>query len=257
MYQVFAIPAFSDNYLWALVTKDGNCAIVDPGDATPVIEFLQKHNYTLTDILLTHHHSDHIGGVDTLLNTYSNINVYGPSTSRFPMVTIPCKDNDEIVLPKLNIKLNVMEVPGHTLDHICYFDHDNIFSGDTLFSAGCGRLFEGTPEQMYNSLNRIGELNENANVYCAHEYTSANIKFALTVNQNNQDLVNYSEVTKALIKDNKPTIPTLLSTELKINPFLRSNDQNIKQTISQKFNLVLPISDLECFTYLRKWKDQF
>lgn len=257
MYQVFAIPAFSDNYLWALVNKDGNCAIVDPGDATPVIDFLQKHNYTLTDILLTHHHSDHIGGVNTLLNTYANVNVYGPSTSRFPMVTKPCKDNDQIVLPQLGIKLTTMEVPGHTIDHICYFDQDNIFVGDTLFSAGCGRLFEGSPEQMYNSLTRISQLDENTNVYCAHEYTSANIKFALTVDKTNQDLVEYNEATKALIKDNKSTIPTSLSTQLKINPFLRSNDHEIKKAISQKFNLILPISDSDCFTYLRKWKDQF
>jgi hydroxyacylglutathione hydrolase len=257
MYQVIAIPAFTDNYLWALVNNEGYCAIVDPGDALPVIEFLDKHNYTLTDILLTHHHSDHIGGVDALLKKYTNINVYGPSTSRFTMVNNPCTDKENILLTKLNIKLTVMEVPGHTIDHICYFDDDNVFLGDTLFSAGCGRLFEGTPEQMHHSLTKISQLNNNTNIYCAHEYTLANITFALNVDPDNQDLIDYDLFTKQQRANNMSTIPTKLSTQLAINPFLRSSDTQIKQAIKAKFDLTNSISDQTCFTYLRKWKDSF
>ena len=257
MYQVIAIPAFSDNYLWAIVNQEGYCAIVDPGDASPVIDFLQTHNYTLTDILLTHHHPDHIGGVDALLNTYNNINVYGPSTERFPMVNKPCKDNDQITLPQLNIALTVMEVPGHTIDHICYFDQLSLFVGDTLFSAGCGRLFEGSPEQMHQSLTRISALDKHTIVYCAHEYTLANLKFALTVNAENQDLIAYNNSATQLRSENIATIPTVLSTQLDINPFLRSFDPAIKQAVIKHFNLKGSITDVECFTYLRKWKDKF
>lgn len=257
MYQVIAIPAFSDNYLWALVNNDGYCAIVDPGDAAPVIDFLDKHNYTLTDILLTHHHPDHIGGVNTLINTYENINVFGPSTSRFPMVDKPCKDNDQVLLIKLNIKLTVMEVPGHTRDHICYFDNENLFVGDTMFSAGCGRIFDGSPEQMYNSLTRLTELNKNTNIFCAHEYTLANLAFALTVDQDNQDLIKYNTLAKQQRAQKQATIPTLLSTQLAINPFLRTKNSSLKQTVIDHFNLNSSITDVECFTYLRKWKDKF
>jgi len=257
MYQVIAIPAFSDNYLWALVSNDGYCAIVDPGDAAPVIEFLDKHNYTLTDILLTHHHSDHIGGVNTLLNTYNNIRVYGPNTQRFTMVSNPCDDQDTITLTKLNIELTVMEVPGHTIDHICYFDDQNAFVGDTLFSAGCGRLFEGTPEQMYNSLTKISQLDKNTNIYCAHEYTLANVDFALTVDPSNQDLIDYNLLTKQQRANNISTIPTKLSTQLAINPFLRTSYSQLKQSVKDKFRLTGVISEQACFTYLRKWKDTF
>ena len=257
MYQIIAIPAFSDNYLWALVNNDGYCAIVDPGDAAPVIEFLDKHNYTLTDILLTHHHSDHIGGVETLLKTYNNINVYGPSTSRFTMVTQPCNDSQTISLTKLNIELTVMEVPGHTIDHVCYFDNQNAFVGDTLFSAGCGRLFEGTPEQMHHSLTKISQLDKNTNIYCAHEYTLANVDFALTVDPHNQELLDYAAETKQQRANNISTIPTRLSTQLTINPFLRSANSTLKQSVKDKFAVTGAITEVECFTYLRKWKDSF
>lgn len=257
MYQVIAIPAFSDNYLWALVSNDGHCAIVDPGDAVPVIEFLDNHHYTLTDILLTHHHSDHIGGVNTLLEKYNNVNVFGPNTPRFTMVNKPCDDLEIISLTKLDIELTVMEVPGHTIDHICYFDNQNAFVGDTLFSAGCGRLFEGTPEQMHHSLTKISQLDKNTNIYCAHEYTLSNIAFALTVDPDNQDLIDYDVLTKQQRVDNISTIPTKLSTQLAINPFLRSSNSQLKQAVENEFTLNGVISDKVCFSYLRKWKDVF
>lgn len=257
MYQVFAIPAFSDNYLWALVHSNGNCAIIDPGDAEVVIEFLNQNNYTLTDILLTHHHNDHIGGVNTLITRYPNINVYGPATDRFDMVTKPCKDNQQIYLDKLECQFTVMAVPGHTIDHISYYDQSSIFLGDTLFSAGCGRLFEGTAAQMHQSLSKVAQLNSKTQVYCAHEYTLANIDFALTVDPNNRHLIEYQKQSQVKRANNRATIPTSLSTELLINPFLRANNNSIKQAVAEHFNLNTDISEVDCFTYLRKWKDTF
>ncbi len=255
MYQVFEIKALQDNYIWALV-QGTNCVIVDPGQSQPVLDFLIENNLTLTDILLTHHHPDHVAGVEELTTEYPNTQVYGPNTARFKMVNFPCQQGTKVTL-NAGIELTVIELPGHTIDHIAYHDDTNAFVGDTLFSGGCGRLFEGTPKQMLNSLNKLSQLPANTKVYCAHEYTQANLAFAKAAEQSNQQLELYiTEVSKKR-EQNQSTIPTTIGQELKINPFLRSNKDEIKRTIQQEFDLGnLPTTE-ESFALLRKWKDNF
>lgn len=255
MYQVSKINAFRDNYIWALVKND-RCAIVDPGDAQPVLDFISINQLTLTDILITHHHPDHIGGIDALIAEFPNVEIFGPATERFSMVTTPCSDGLTINT-KLGAELTVFELPGHTIDHICFIDELHAFVGDTLFSGGCGRLFEGTPAQMMKSLNRLGQLPEETHIYCAHEYTQANLAFALTVEDNNPALTNYINEVNAKRDHLEATIPTTIKKELRINPFLRASQPQIKQKIMQHYQLNALPKDLESFTLLRKWKDNF
>lgn len=255
MYQVSKINAFRDNYIWALVKNDG-CAIVDPGEAQPVLDFLEINQLTLTDILLTHHHPDHIGGVQTLIEKFPDAEVFGPATERFSMVTSPCTD-DLLIKTKLGAELTVMELPGHTIDHICFVDELHAFVGDTMFSGGCGRLFEGSPAQMHQSLTRLAQLPEETHVYCAHEYTQANLAFALAVESNNDQLAKYISEVELKRSHLESTIPTTIKTELAINPFLRASQNEIKQNLIRHFELSEVPSDLETFTLLRKWKDKF
>lgn len=255
MYQVSKINAFRDNYIWALVKND-RVAIVDPGEAQPVLDFININQLQLTDILITHHHPDHIGGIQTLIEQFPNVEVYGPATERFPMVTVPCTDNLNIET-KLGAQLTVIELPGHTIDHICYIDEFHAFVGDTLFSGGCGRLFEGTPEQMMGSLSRLAQLPEETHVYCAHEYTQANLEFAIKVEANNLQLTDYIDEVNSKRTHLEATIPTTIGTELAINPFLRSAKNEIKQSLMQHYELNKQPNDLESFTLLRKWKDNF
>ncbi|NVK23814.1 MAG: hydroxyacylglutathione hydrolase [Gammaproteobacteria bacterium] len=255
-YQIFRIAAFSDNYIWALV-NDKYCAIVDPGEAAPVIEFLIHNKLTLTDILITHHHPDHIGGIDELQQRFAPINIFGPTSDRFPMVTQPCIEGDVINL-SANIELNVLELHGHTRDHIGYYDVQHAFVGDTLFSAGCGRLFEGTPEQMFESLQKLQRLGDDIKVFCAHEYTQNNIKFALVVDPNNTALLEYQQKVRTLRNKGAASIPTTIGIERQVNPFLRCHDRSIKHNIEQHFNSNGDIkSDTEYFALLRQWKDNF
>lgn len=255
MYQVSKINAFRDNYIWALVKND-RCAIVDPGDAEPVKEFLAINQLILTDILITHHHPDHIGGVQELLGLYPNANVFGPNTERFPMVTHPCTEGLAIKT-NLGADMTIMELPGHTLDHICYIDELHAFVGDTLFSGGCGRLFEGTPEQMHLSLSRLAQLPEETHIYCAHEYTQANLSFAAKVEGNNPDLVAYINEVNSKREHLEATVPTTIKTELAINPFLRANQSEIKRSVMEQYQLNREPDHLQSFTLLREWKDNF
>ena len=255
MYQVSKINAFRDNYIWALVKND-RCAIVDPGDAKPVLDFISINQLTLTDILITHHHPDHIGGIKELIEQFPNVEIFGPATERFPMVTTPCVEG-QVINTNLGAELKVFEVPGHTLDHICFVDELHAFVGDTLFSGGCGRLFDGTAAQLMTSLSRLAHLPEETHIYCAHEYTQANLEFALTVESNNASLVNYSTEVNAKRDHLEATIPTTIRTELQINPFLRASHPKIKQKIMQHYQLNELPNDIESFTLLRKWKDNF
>lgn len=252
---IFPISAFEDNYIWCLHDQD-SCVVVDPGDATPVLAYCQQHQLSLVGILITHHHWDHTGGIDALLDVFPDIPVFGPNNPKITQVTHALSQGDEIVLPVLDNQFSVIEVPGHTLDHIAYYGELGLFCGDTLFSAGCGRLFEGTPEQMYQSLAKLSALPDETVVYCTHEYTMANIAFALAVEPNNQDLQNYQEWAKQQRKNNMPTLPSSIQRELAVNPFLRCHSVELVNNVSQNKANSLS-SEQAVFTALRRWKDNF
>ena len=213
---ILPIKAFKDNYIW-LIQEKLNGIIVDPGDAKPVLKTLKEKKIDLKAILITHKHHDHMGGVEELIKNYPNVQIYGPKNIEFKFKYHIVKEDDVISIYGTDVKFNVIETPGHTLDHIVYVDSENLFCGDTLFACGCGRLFEGTYDEMFKSLLKISSLNPNTKVYCAHEYTKENIQFALTIDQDNYQL---NERYKKL-QDIEITIPSLLKEELETNPFLR------------------------------------
>lgn len=230
-----------------MVNSKTNCgAIVDPGTASPVLKELERLNIKLSAILITHHHKDHTGGIAELLK-HHNVPVYQPSN---------CNDGDSIAIAELGLKFQVIATPGHTLDHIVYYGDNKLFCGDTLFAGGCGRLFEGSATQMFHSLQKLKILNPSTKVYCAHEYTQANLKFAATVEPDNQDLtLRLAKVAK--LRDNGAiTLPSSIALELKTNPFLRVSQETIRQNVTQFCNQEL-IDELAVFSMLRKWKDRF
>ena len=227
------IEAFQDNYIW-LIHNDQNCVIVDPGDAGPVISALERKNLNLVAILITHHHADHIGGVIALQEKYPHIKIFAPQKDKYDFVNISLKNGDEINIPELQINYKIIEIPGHTRGHIAYYDKKNLFCGDTLFACGCGKIFDGTHEQMYNSLKKISALPKDTKIYCAHEYTKKNISFALSLDPDDTNL----KLRKALVFNMKNTIPSSLEEELKTNPFLKC-------------------TSLEAFKRLRDLKDQY
>ncbi|MGB0899630.1 MAG: hydroxyacylglutathione hydrolase, partial [Psychrobium sp.] len=239
-YKVDAIQAFNDNYIWA-IHKDNNdnCIIVDPGSADEVLRFLADNNMSLIAILITHHHRDHIGGVSTLLAHFPNVPVYGPSKEAMKSVTHPLTDGEEITISALGITLNVIEVPGHTLGHIAYVDSHSLFCGDTLFSGGCGRMFEGTPQMFSSSLSKLSTLPSTTLVYCAHEYTLSNLTFAKAVSPNSSELEKYIEHCEKKRARNLSTIPSSINTELAINPFLRLQDPDVINALNSKFSINL------------------
>ena len=252
---IFPISAFEDNYIWCLHDQD-SCVVVDPGDATPVLAYCQQHQLSLVGILITHHHWDHTGGIDALLDVFSDIPVFGPNNPKITQITHALSQGDEIVLPVLGNQFSVIEVPGHNLDHIAYYGELGLFCGDTLFSAGCGRLFEGTPEQMYQSLAKLTALPDETAVYCTHEYTLANISFALAVEPNNQDLQKFQGWAKGQRENSKPTLPSSIQRELTVNPFLRCHSVELVNNVSQNKAQSLS-SEQAVFAALRKWKDNF
>jgi len=257
------IKAFSDNYIWAITNKQV-ATLVDPGDASVCIEFLEKNTLTLTSILITHHHSDHTGGINQLVDYCQqkkwSLTVYGPANENIPQCDVKLNENDLVVLDELNINFRIIDLPGHTAGHIAYFATDHVmpilFCGDTLFSAGCGRLFEGSPEQMLNSLTKLANLPENTQVYCTHEYTQANLAFALTVEPNNQALVTYNKKVNELRSKGYATIPSTIELEKQINPFLRCYKQSV-QASAQQFATDSNGTPQDTFTTIRRWKDQF
>jgi len=227
---ILPIKAFKDNYIW-VIHRNEFAVIVDPGESSQVIEFMDNSGLKPVAILITHKHYDHIDGVKTILNHYPAIEIYGPVKCSLPFPYKPVKEGDIVTIKDVEIKYMVIEIPGHTLDHVAYLDNDVLFCGDTLFGCGCGRLFEGTAEEMYSSLQKIKALNKKTKIYCGHEYTLNNIRFAMTQEVDNLDLTSrYRKVLKQEV-----TIPTLLSEELKTNPFMKaSSSQNLKEIRERK-----------------------
>ncbi|KHT63631.1 hydroxyacylglutathione hydrolase [Photobacterium gaetbulicola] len=252
MLTIKSIPAFNDNYIWLIHSPDNHCVVVDPGDATPVLEFLEREALELDAILITHHHHDHIGGISELKRRYPNIHIVAPSAEPIPGVSQSVDDGDQVEI--FGERFMVLGVPGHTAGHVAYVGDGKLFCGDTLFSAGCGRLFEGTAAQMYASLQKLSALPDETEVYCAHEYTSSNLAFALVAEQDNPHLQRYREEVSRMRAQGISTIPSTLKQEKLINPFLRCDQPSIKKSVANKS---VNESDVETFAALRRWKDEF
>jgi hydroxyacylglutathione hydrolase len=260
--QVRPVRALSDNYIWLIEsprTPDRMVA-VDPGESAPVVAELRRRGASLAAILLTHHHPDHIGGVGGLLEQ-GPVPVIGPDDPRIPLRTRTVGDAERCDLPDLGLSFEILAVPGHTLSHIAFWGHDALFCGDTLFSAGCGRLFEGTPTQMNDSLNRLRALPPQTRMFCGHEYTAANLRFALTVDPENQSALEYrAALEQARVADPPglvtPSLPSLLSLEIRVNPFLRCDTAVIRAAAEAHVGKPLT-GAAEVFAVLRAWKDQF
>lgn len=256
-FSIHSIKSFNDNYIWALVNFDSKVLwIVDPGDSAPVIEFIEKNNLKLIGALITHHHYDHCDGLDILSKKYDII-IYGPAHASIKATHI-VKDEEMINLFGLDLIFKVLGIPGHTLEHVAYYcASDNfIFCGDTLFSAGCGRVFEGTFEQMHDSLSKLSSLPNYTKIYCAHEYTLSNLKFAKYVEPDNQDIDEYVLYVKECIESSKPSLPSNIFIEKKVNPFLRTEEVSIINNLKANLNIDL-IDSVHVFSELRILKDSF
>lgn len=251
MHQLNPILAFSDNYIWCLRDKNNYCVIVDPGTADPVIDYLQRNNLTLAAILITHHHLDHTGGISKLLR-FSQVALYG--SNQTPQVTDVVEEDQEITISPMSLTFTVLKIPGHTLDHVAYYTKGLAFTGDTLFTAGCGKIFEGSAAQMYHSLQKLNNLPLETLIYCGHEYTEKNLQFAEMVEPNNKDIQTRLQETHLLRQKNKPTVPASLSIEKNTNPFLRCEEPAVIAAASTyaKRSLQDPIEVLET---LREWKN--
>lgn len=256
---VLPVPAFKDNYLW-LVHDGVNAAAVDPGAAEPILAALATHHLTLTAILLTHHHADHIGGVPELLR-HAPVPVFGPRSDGIDAVSVPLAEGDRVSVPGLALTLRVLDVPGHTLGHIAYVRETPgahwLFCGDTLFGAGCGRLFEGTPAQMRASLDKLAALPDDTSVFCAHEYTLANLRFAHAAEPGNGRIEERMAADAERRANGIPTIPTTIGMEKATNPFLRYREPAIAQRLVDMGKMQADGSALDTFTALREWKNTF
>ncbi|QIH08399.1 MULTISPECIES: hydroxyacylglutathione hydrolase [unclassified Pseudomonas] len=255
MIQISALPAFTDNYIWLLQDHRNHCcAVVDPGDASPVLAWLEQHpGWRLSDILITHHHHDHVGGVERL-KQHSGATVHGPAREKIPARDNALDDNDQLQI--LGWDFTVLAVPGHTLGHIAYYHRGLLFCGDTLFAAGCGRLFEGTPEQMHHSLSRLAALPDDTLVYCTHEYTLGNLRFAQAVEPDNPDIAQRLEKVVQMREQGVMTLPSTLALERLTNPFLRTGETSVKQKADERNGQDNP-SQSAVFAALRAWKDKF
>ena len=253
MLSVEPIKAYTDNYIWLVSTNEGSI-VVDPGESKEILNLIDSNKIDLKGVLITHHHYDHTNGLLDLTNKM-NLEVYGPK--KIEGINNIVKESDKFSL--IGIDFEVIEIPGHTLDHLAFYSSNNrdpiLFCGDTLFAGGCGRVFEGTFEQMFESLKKISNYPKETKIFCGHEYTLSNLKFALEVDEDNKQLADEYINVKKLISSDIPSLPTNLNKELKVNPFLRCNEINIKNKVIDKFDII--DDELEIFTALRKWKDNF
>ena len=253
MLEIVPVKAFKDNYIWTL--RDGKrAAVVDPGDARPVIDYLAREKLDLVAILATHHHADHVGGIPELLER-GRVPVYGPRGEPIESLTRAVHEGDSVTIPELGVSFAVLDIPGHTRAHIAYYGADCLFCGDTLFACGCGRVFEGTPEQMYASLEKLRALPDSTRVYCGHEYTLANIGFARSVEPGNAALGAREARDRKLREAGKPTLPTTLGEEKATNPFLRCLEPAVVES-ANKYLGARAADPVRVFAAIRDWKNR-
>jgi hydroxyacylglutathione hydrolase len=252
--QIIPLPAFRDNYIW-LLRQDRLAVVVDPGDAAPVRRYLTEQGLSLAAILVTHHHPDHTGGIAELL-TDSPVPVFGPAGEAIPGRSEAVREGDVVRIPGIDLEFQVLDVPGHTAGHVAYFGGTTLFCGDTLFAAGCGRIFEGTPEQLHASLEKLAALPADTLVYCTHEYTLSNLAFAAAVEPDNHDLAERTARCQALRAEERPTVPFPLGEERLSNPFLRVTEPAVIARAEAETGgpLSTPVA---VFAALREWKNRF
>lgn len=250
MLEILPIPAFRDNYIW-LLKRGQHAVVIDPGDAAPVISTLESLSLELDAILITHHHSDHIDGVVELLQHWP-AKVYAPKREQYSFPHQAVEENSIVHLEALNLDLTVLEVPGHTLGHVAYYGANYLFCGDTLFGGGCGRLFEGTPQQMYDSLQRLARLPKNTAVYCTHEYTEHNLRFARSLDPDNTALARRQTAAAETRLADRPTLPSSIALELETNPFLRCETKAIQLASGIKST-----DPVEVFTTIREMRNHY
>ena len=256
MITVIPLSAFEDNYIWLLRSPGSrSVAVVDPGDEVPVLEYLESQNLLLSAILVTHHHWDHTGGIQGLLSAYPETQVFGPEQESIPGRSKGLKDGDRITVTGLNTEFEILDVPGHTAGHIAYLCEGSLFCGDTLFTAGCGRIFDGTAIDLYRSLCRIARLPQDTLIYCAHEYTLHNLGFAKWVEPENPAVLEREQTTFELRNDNQPSVPSRLELELATNPFLRTANPVVIQSAETFARRPLE-TGAEVFAAVRRWKDE-
>jgi hydroxyacylglutathione hydrolase len=253
--QIITIPAFKDNYIW-LIHNGSQAIVVDPGDALPVLSVLNQYQLTLHTIFITHHHHDHIDGVKTLIAQYPDVKIYAPRYEQYDFKHTPVSAPDSMNISEFNIEVALIDLPGHTLGHVAYYvirlDLSWLFCGDTLFGAGCGRLFEGTPLQMLSSLKKLAALPADTQVFSTHEYTLQNINFALTLEPNNSALRQRQHNTLALRNSNIPSLPSTIGLELATNPFLRCDSEEIQSSIQLK-----NATSLQVFSLIREMRNLY
>jgi hydroxyacylglutathione hydrolase len=254
MMAIHAVPAFADNYIWML-SEGRNAVAVDPGDAAPVEEFLARHGFILTAVLATHHHADHVGGLPRLAAKWK-CPTFGPAREVAAALDRRLADGEDFEVPGLGISLATIDIPGHTAGHIALFGAGALFCGDTLFACGCGRLFEGSPAQMHDSLGKLARLPADTRVYCGHEYTLANIAFAEAVEPANGALTARKAREAAKRARGEPTLPSTVGEELATNPFLRCAEPAVAAAAQRQAGRPLH-GEAEVFAALREWKNGF
>lgn len=256
MLHLEPIPAFEDNYIWAV--HDGQSAVfVDPGEAAPILAWLAALRLRPAALLVTHHHGDHTGGILELLSRHPGLPVHASARDRIAGVTHPVGDGQHCDIPELGLDFQVLAIPGHTQGHVGYFGHGWLFCGDTLFSCGCGKVFEGHPETLHASLTRLAGLPGETLVCCAHEYTLDNIRFARSLDPDNPALAAWQGQASSLRRSGLPTLPTRLADELACNPFLRCQDPALRQRLADLAGVDGFPSDAAAFIALRRLKDAF
>ena len=254
MIEIIPVTALKDNYIWLLENKiNQSTVIVDPSEHEPVLKIIKTKGLNPVAILITHHHWDHVGGISGLVNEYE-IPVYTPKKEVVTGSTNPVCEGDIINVPELELKIRVLDVPGHTSGAIAYYSEKMIFSGDTLFTGGCGRLFEGTPAEMYHSLTKIKELPDDTHIYCGHEYTVSNLKFASIVEENNESIQERLDISEQMRRSNQPAVPASLEIEKRTNPFLRCEEESVINAASERAGRKLD-NPVEVFATIRNWKD--